>query len=193
MSRLLLLGLILVTFFSCVFFMSLPFIAKVQRVEQLSRSVDVLIVLGGGDGNRIRHAYSLYDQGISNQFLLTGDSDPFFLTDHLQLMNDYISSLDDRNPSIILEGQSKSTLDHTRFIEPLVKKFNWKKVMIVTSAFHSRRAYYAFKKRWSHLDVQVFISPSDDGIEVSTWWKNYEMAQKVLTEWFRYFLYLLIV
>ena len=187
-----------VNFFVCLCFCFglikfLPFFAEFQRIERHSNQVDALIVLGGGNGNRIRHAYDLYLQGVSDTFVLTGNATPYFLTDDISLMSEYLLFLDENISHVYIEGQSQSTLDHAIFLEPYVKKFQWKKVMIITSAFHSRRAYFVFKKRWSNLGVDVFVSGAEDHVEVKSWWKHYEMTETVLSEWFRFFLYLWIV
>lgn len=183
----LLIFLSIICFFFIIFF-NLSGIAQFLVVNRPADKVDVIVVLSGGTGNRVFHASNLYQQGTSSTIVMTG-SDDYFHKSVPDFMKEYAIFLGVDSNDIILEKNSYSTLDHMLNLRSFVSEYKWKRVMIVTSAFHTRRAYRVFKKGWHDLDIEIFVSPASDKIDYDNWYKYYEMSEKILMEWCRLILY----
>ena len=104
-------------------------------------------------------------------------------------MKDYAVYLGVPSSAILLEKQSLSTLDHMLNLKKWVRDYQWKNVMVVTSAFHTKRAHRVFSKGWKDLDVKVITGAANDNINYSQWYKHYEMIERVLSEWTRVIIY----
>ncbi|MEK9656806.1 MAG: YdcF family protein [bacterium] len=170
----------------CLF---VPKLAFLLVHENAPKKVDAIILLSGGSGLRAQKAAELYLQGYAPIVVITGSDAPYFHTSRLSLLREYVCSLGVDASSILLEGDSRSTLDHMSHLRSWVSRYKWKKVMIVTSAFHSARAYRVFRKGWKDLPVDIVLVPSEDGIDYQRWWRHYEMCETVLMELFRSVLY----
>eukprot|EP01047_Picozoa_sp_COSAG01_P083115 COSAG01_NODE_17253_length_1166_cov_1.559513_1_plen_193_part_00 len=181
--------LLIITLFliTCIF---VPRMAQFLIVDDRPKAVDAIIVLSGGNGARVKKAVDLYQAGYARHMVMTGSAKAYFATSTLQLMRDYAVSLGVSDSCIQLEKESQSTLDHMYYLRPWIAKHNWEKVMIVTSAFHTARSARVFRKGWHDLPVEIVVIAAPDHIDVKHWWQHYEMIETVLSEWFRYVLYL---
>ena len=72
-----------------------------------------------------------------------------------QVMGDYFKELTNIDPT--LEDKSTTTYENMKNCVELCKKFNYQKVGVLTSSFHSSRAYAMSKKFFD--DVVMFNAP----------------------------------
>lgn len=115
---------------------------------------DVIVVLGGGVGgaypgyphpelfsaaDRVWHAARLYHAGkapfVMPSGMGEGSGSYLFLRD-----------LGVPAEAIILETNAVNTLDHTFQIKPILEARGFESVLLVTSAFHMRRAHMLFQR-----------------------------------------------
>jgi len=107
-------------------------------------------------------------------------------------MKDYAVSLGVKPEDILLEEESRSTADHVKNLAPYFAKDNDQSILIVTSSYHTRRSLYIFNKLSEDQDITFYIAPVESDVDYSSWWYDYEMAEKVILEWGRllfYFIY----
>lgn len=95
-----------------------------------------------------------------------------------------------------LRGPATSTMDEADRIagylrsNPVVKR-----VVIVTSSFHSRRAYRIFRDRFEKAGVRITINVSPSrytDFNPVIWWRRKSDASVVVTEWLKIFYYVFI-
>lgn len=161
-KRFLIAGLITLLFFSNAFVLGKIFNAYESNYPT-GQEYDVGIVLGGfsgvnernnqirfgGTGDRLFQAISLYKSGKINRFLITsGNSN---LDDKTvkegDLVYNYLKQIGIPESSIIIENQSRNTIENASLSYQLIKKVNPKaRVLVVTSAWHIPRAKIAFSK-----------------------------------------------
>jgi uncharacterized SAM-binding protein YcdF (DUF218 family) len=88
---------------------------------------------------------------------------------------------------ITLEAQNRSTIDEANLmLSYLEKQRDINKIALVTSSYHSRRAYLILRDRLSKLNREVFIDvyPSTySHVNLSKWWDKKEDAVHVFTEY----------
>ena len=145
-----------------------------------STQADAIVVLAGDNGERIEKACTLYHKGKAPLFLITGNT--FYNTSVPSLMAKKAKSLNVPSSSILLESQSESTLDHPKKCRPLFKKRGIKSIIIVTSKFHTKRAYNVFSKELKNDNINIMVVGADDNIDYSCWWKNHESSEKIAIE-----------
>jgi uncharacterized SAM-binding protein YcdF (DUF218 family) len=94
-----------------------------------------------------------------------------------------------------LESQNRSTIDEANVLrEYLSVHQDINKVTLVTSSYHSRRAYLIVKNRLKSLNRSLTIDVypnSYTNTNLKKWWKNKEDAVVVITEYMKILSFLL--
>lgn len=147
---------------------------------------DAMVVLGGdNDDSRLAHAVVLLKQGYANRIVLDADA----------RFKKYGESEADRAPAFVEKTVpgvvevcptlGDSTYEEAADLKPCLEKIHASSVLIVTSAFHTRRALSIFSKRLPqyHWSVTSSSSPYHDADQ---WWKHRRWAKITLDEWEKY-------
>ena len=106
---------------------------------------EVLVVLGGGSGERADRAAELFKAGVAPRILLSGAGDA---QDNRRLL----VARGVPAEAIEIEGNSKSTRQNAQFTVRLLRAEGVRRAVIVTSWYHSRRAYRCFRKSGPELE-----------------------------------------
>lgn len=149
-------------------------------------SVDAVVVLSGGDGERVQKAVTLVDQVKTEKVFMTGG--PVFNTTYPVLMKQFFLESGGRVNHIVLEENSYSTYDHVVELKPLFELHNVQSFLIVTSKFHTRRSFYVFNAYFEST-YDIGIVSADDGVDYDRWWSDSEMIQKIVFEWQKFIWY----
>ncbi len=94
---------------------------------------------------------------------------------------------------IIILSPRYSTADEARLFKKLCLKKGWKRVLIATDPFHTRRALLAYRRELSPYGVDVKIAhPSlkEEGLSLKKWWTRERELIWVFNETAKYILYL---
>ncbi len=150
------------------------------QTEMPLTASDVIIVLSGDSGNRVKMATALYKQGLSQKIIMSGE--PLMNTSMPQLMSEYAQSLGVPTKDIIIDDQSTSTYEHPVNCAPILKKLKAKSIIIVTSKYHTRRALSVFKAYYKNTPITIKIAGAEDDILYTKWWKYENMREKILME-----------
>mgnify|MGYP006091205759 CR=1 FL=1 len=146
-----------------------------------------IVVLSGGGGRRIKEAVKQYKQRNKPLFIVTGHG-YIYGQRTTELMKQYACQLGVDNKDVIQESDAEKTMDHPKYILPILKKRKINSILVVTSAFHTYRSYLCFKTIEEN-GIEINIKPSPDGVDYDLWWKDYEMSETVLIEWTKLCLY----
>ena len=100
---------------------------------------DVLVVLGGGENSeRARYAVDLYRAGAAPQIICSGFGDA-------EANRNLLERAGVPAAAIHLENESHNTRENAQFTLPLLHRLGAKRVIIVTTWYHSRRALLSFR------------------------------------------------
>lgn len=111
---------------------------------------DVLVVLGGTPNRAVRAA-ELFKQGEAPKVLVSGLGDN--ASNKKALEQNGVT-----NAAIILEGKSRTTRENAEFSIAMLRQMGAKRVILVTSWYHSRRALMCFEHYAP--DIQFYSRPS---------------------------------
>ena len=139
---------------------ALLFPQQVLVIDNGTSQADAIVLLGGGSGERPTRAAELFRAGIAPRILVSGAGDAS--GNRLLLMNRGVPS-----SAIELEPDSKTTKENAQFSIPLLRAKGARKVVLVTSWYHSRRALKCFRHYAS--DIQFYSSPSYHGFARADW------------------------
>lgn len=151
-------------------------ISEVLVYEDPLNKVEALVVLvGSSSGNRIEAAARLYHEGFAEKLVFSGfKSYPGIATSHF--MKSYAIELGVPEGKILTEitdeevstrGESISNLN-------LLHKNKIKTFVLVTSAFHTRRAKMVYERSISLLgyDTKFLVYPAyDPKVPIQGWWE----------------------
>ena len=122
---------------------------------------DAIVVLGGatrGDthlstfpdlnehADRLVYAAALYHAGKAPVIVLSGGAQPGARPE-AQLMKEILAVMGVPSRSIILERSSRNTYDNALYSAAILENKNIKRILLVTSAYHMRRAQAVFVKQ----------------------------------------------
>lgn len=120
-------------------------------IESPVQTVDAIVVLGGESQARPVVAAKLYREGVASRVFVIGTGD--HETNRRALLKGGVP--EDR---ITMEKQSRSTLENADFARPLLEAGGVRRVLLVTSSFHARRALATFQQRIPGIEFDVTTS-----------------------------------
>lgn len=80
--------------------------------------------------------------------------------------------------------QATSTDEEARLVVAELHRRGWKRFLLVTSNYHTRRAGRIFRKHIAGLDMTVVAAP-DAAFSVNGWWKSREGRKTFAFEWMK--------
>ena len=159
-----------------------------------------IVVLAGGIVTRLPKALELYEKGYGKRVLLTSERRLNSRLAHLFSANEQVAQkiAQALNVQVELEvvpslkGGATSTFDEAYDLLAFCSKEKLKHLIIVTDAFHTRRALYAFKKVFQGSDIKVEASAAiNDIYSEENWWRSDRGISAYLLEPVKFVVYLL--
>jgi uncharacterized SAM-binding protein YcdF (DUF218 family) len=84
----------------------------------------------------------------------------------------------------------ESTIDEARRSADLLAARGAHSALLVTDAFHSRRAALLFRAAYARKGLSVRPVPAPDALDLAHWWTHPIAARRVLEEWTKFVYYL---
>ena len=174
--------------------------AKFFTVNNAKPGADALVVLSGGKFTRIPHALKLYEEGYAPEILLTDEKKRSIRFAHLLPKNEMIAKamieeLGLTVPISIIQSQkggATSTFDEAYDLLKLSEKKKYRHLILVTDAFHSRRAYQAFQTVFDETGINIEMSAASNKIfNENNWWTSDQGISAYVLESIKYPVYLL--
>jgi uncharacterized SAM-binding protein YcdF (DUF218 family) len=165
-----------------------------ERPAQAPEHADLVVILGGGSGERHLKAIALYKAGYAGRVLLTGMENglaavrPHYLTWHEQVLADGGV----RRDALVLDSRSENTMEEALNTRDLMLGKGWRKVLVVTDAPHARRVAWAWRKAFDGTTLEYrIVSSSAKWWHPGRWWAHDKSAQAVITEYIKLVYYVL--
>lgn len=163
---------------------------------------DAIVVLGGSATyrDRAREAARLFFEGRAPRILVTNDNQrgPWSSSDQRNLFfyERSVEALEKAGvPSQSIEVLMQpvtSTYDETEVVKAYAGQHGLRSILIVTSAYHSRRALWVFTRMFRDTGVQVgldAVPPGQQSPPPETWWLSLRGWQQVPTEYVKMIYY----
>jgi uncharacterized SAM-binding protein YcdF (DUF218 family) len=179
----------------------LPPVAAWLDIDQSPECVPYVLILPGDESRRSLTAAGLIRIGLAQDVLIPENPESADVKDGITLPTAQISRLillhtgitDDH--ILLLPTQSRTTFDDARALaeflrdqEPLAEFLRDQEpaVTVVTSAFHTRRTSFVFRKVFGTDAHRIrVVSAPNPGFGTSDWWFRREGLRLILTEYLK--------
>ncbi len=149
------------------------------------RPSDVILVLAGETDRRPERALQLLAQGYGRVVVLDVPAHAkIYEFTQLQLAEKYIQDLPQAASIRICPIDGLSTKDESKDAEKCLAREGFKRVLIVTSDFHTRRARSIFRHEIPGHEYSVAAARDDAQFGVK-WWEHRQWAKTLVDEWLR--------
>jgi uncharacterized SAM-binding protein YcdF (DUF218 family) len=162
----------------------LRFAGEYWVVDEPSAQSDALIVLGDDNyaADRAFHAAELYREGVAPMVVASARMlrKDFSIAD---VMAHDLESFGVPAKSIVkLTHRAQNTRDEAAEVAKLIQSRGWKRVLVVTSNYHARRARFIFE-RTLPANVALRVSGARDSeFDPSRWWQTRQGQKLFITE-----------
>ncbi|MBU1145327.1 MAG: YdcF family protein [Firmicutes bacterium] len=119
---------------------------------------DAIVILEGDGWYRIKRAVEIYNQGMSDLIVFSGEiDDPAYGSFPLTKILPHFKDAGIPENKILHERKSTNTLEQAQEIVNLAIENKWRKIILVASHYHQYRAYLTFlgivKKKYPELII----------------------------------------
>ncbi|MGJ0429895.1 YdcF family protein [Methylobacter sp.] len=151
-------------------------------VENRPVNADMIVILGGDPGSRLRKGLNLYDQGFAHRLLLIDKEAGAWA--HVTHNGCKDCVLDDKNV-VILAG-STSTFTDASIVKTYCLEHGIKSLLVVTDPYHTRRVSLTFSNEFKQSNVSFNVISSDDYNFLLSpgnhWWSDQPTLETVWLE-----------
>ncbi len=161
-------------------------------VDDPLRQVDAVVVLSGDvDRKRLDTAVAIVQRRVSRSLLIVTDSDRNS-DQEAQLVRLHAERRGTDADQVIIAPGAHSTVDDARLAGKAMKEHGWQSAIVVTSAYHTRRAQWTFRRIWGPLGLSFTISASRDSrFDPQRWWQDGRGARVTISEYLKLAAYML--
>jgi uncharacterized SAM-binding protein YcdF (DUF218 family) len=154
------------------------------------------VVLAGNTPDRLPHAESLRSQGfarvlvVSNERVHTHGLETTWLAIHRAGFS--APEIPDSDLLVMDDPPPESTIDEARRAADVLAARGFQSALLVTDAFHSRRAALLFQAAFRRRGLTVRSTPVPDTFDLTHWWSHPLAARRVAEEYVKLAYYLVI-
>lgn len=141
-----------------------------QQTDRKCAPADAIVAISGGDTSaRTKEAIFLYQQGWAPIIVFSGAAEDGGVSNAAAMRQ---QALDARVPesAILLDEHSMNTADNASQVRPIVQQHNLKRLILVTSMYHQRRASIEFERRVGDIATIVNHPTRDDRFWLGDYW-----------------------
>jgi hypothetical protein len=146
---------------------------------------DVILVLAGETDRRPARALELLDQGYGRRVVIDVPVEAMIYdSPQIELAEKYIQGLRQRASVRLCPIVGLSTREEAHDVEKCLAEEEGRRILIVTSEFHTRRAISIFRHEVGGRSFSV--AAAKDGMQFGTrWWTHRQWAKTCLDEWMK--------
>lgn len=177
-------ALLVVGFLQAGSFLSSPAQSPVQA--------DIILALGGDNGERVAMAARLYHQGYAPRVMLTGLENGPSTTRSVYVNWRVQFLLDNKVPdgAVILDLKAGNTWEEAVNTLALLKQRGWKRVIVVSDPPHMRRLHWVWSKVFADSGKEfVLVHSAPEWWNAARWWEHDQSEPFVVNEYIKLLYY----
>ena len=159
----------------------LPGYAWLFHKQDATKGADAIICLSGSRQTRVPETLRLWNRGFGDKLFVTAERPGNREFAKLELSNLAFARAVAKEMELnasweilpSLSGGATSTFDEAEDALAFAKEKKWKKIIIVTDEFHTRRAHYAFEKTFNDSGIKVEVAGAPNEVfSIVDLWKS---------------------
>ena len=154
------------------------------KAEAPSRADIAVVLAGDGHGYRVLKAADLVRRGFTTKVLVSG---PGGIYGHNEADLAIAFAVRHGNPEswfLPYQVSTNSTRSEAQAIVPGLRRLGARRVILVTSNYHTRRAGSLFREAAPDLEFRV-VAADDKFFRPGDWWKSREAQKRFVLEWLK--------
>lgn len=135
--------------------------------------------------------FLMFNFSINREFQELVDSIPYYLRHFFVEIK-----ADNNNTCLAVEKQKYGTLSEIIALLPLIKQRKYRRILIISSAFHLRRINFVMNNLIGDHNIELISVPvpeSLSSIKKQNWWNCKEGLKLVFSEYFKLILYFFLI
>ena len=172
----------------------LPFAGTYLVAETPAERADVIFVLAGERAERWLEAVDLYREGVAPRILISpGRMDDLevdlrrkgieFPAEADLVRNAMVQLGVPPSAIMILPGSVDNTAHEAAALHEMPEAASWRRVLVITSKYHTRRTGFAFAREFRGTPVRILIKATRyDRSDPARWWKTRAELRFVMSE-----------
>ena len=143
-------------------------------VDEPPETSDVIVVLSGDnyDAERATRAASLFKSGMAPRVVATGRALRSYATTTDLMKRDLIEHGVPETAIVPFTHKADDTRDEAAVVSEFVASHGWKKILLVTSNYHTRRSQYIYEHTLPSNDQLLTVAAPDSDYDPNYWWKT---------------------
>jgi len=145
------------------------------------KKVDAIVVVSGGDTKkRTEEGIKLFKAGYAPYLIFSGAAREGI--SNALVMKHLAEAGGVPTEVILIEEKSRDTLENAALTAPIIREKDFRSIILITSPYHQRRAYLAFREELGEDFLILNHSAIDEGWRKKNWWQNEETLYLTLAE-----------
>jgi uncharacterized SAM-binding protein YcdF (DUF218 family) len=165
-------------------------------ISKQPETADAIYILSGGPDTRAKEGAKLFFTGFAHKIFCTGENKHEFL----RLFDIDLTEAEMTAQALRLEGvpdsviylipRGTSTREEAAIVAKHSASMQFKKVIVVSDMFHTRRIRYVFKPHFSKANIELIIVGAPSLVyNEQLWWANESGLIMVNNEYIKLFYY----
>jgi uncharacterized SAM-binding protein YcdF (DUF218 family) len=165
-------------------------------VSDTLHRADAIEILGGGEPGRSRKAAQLYHEGWAPRLIITKAEHissvaelrqyGIFAAEDHEIKCAVLKLLKVPEEAIeVLDGYNRSTMEEARRLRDYARERRLKRLILVTSNFHTRRTRLAFGRAFKGTGIELLVqaAPPDCWFDPDSWWTRRADSRNLFLEY----------
>ncbi len=157
----------------------LPLPAKWLIKEDELQKADAMIVLSGGSFDRGNEAARIFKEGYVSKIICPGGNKAYeYEILEMNMKESEVAKMNLQrhhipDSAIFVVPFGTSTAEEAKFLFPFIKEKNYRKVILLTSLYHTRRARNVFEKEFKNSGVKFIVRGAKSSrFDEYKWWQS---------------------
>jgi len=157
----------------------LRFAGEFWIVDDAPENSDAIVVLSGDNFDAVRasRAAALFRSGMAPRVVATGRSLRTYASTTDLMKRDLVDHGVPAAAIIPLNHRAEDTREEALVVSEFVASHGWKKILLVTSNYHTRRSEYIYERALPPGTQLRVISAPDNDYDPQSWWRTAEGAR----------------
>lgn len=164
-------------------------------VEHPPEKSDLIVCLAGGNVDRGLAVADAYGKGLAPRIFMAREEPPdgykllkergVNYPESVDLMRKLLEGLGIPRSAFFTDDRpSKSTYEEAKLVKDVVMERGYSSLIVITTPYHSRRAWLTFRKVFEENEVRLLMLPSPySDFRATDWWKKRRYLRDVIVEY----------